>query len=141
VTDPDGQELSFPDNGCFGCSRSRIDGLGIRFWRRDDRIVSAYAIPAHYHGAPGVAHGGIVATVFDEMCCAAAAWGLGGPVVTGELAVRYQRPVPVGTPLQWEARVTSTTHPRYLVVEAAVCRDGEQLARATSKIFRQAPPA
>jgi acyl-coenzyme A thioesterase PaaI-like protein len=108
----------------------------MRFWRRGDRIVSQHAIPHAYHGAPEIAHGGIVATLFDEISCAAAAWLVGGSVVTGELAVRYERPVPMETPLEWEARVTSTTHPRYLVVEATVQRDGARLARSTSKIFR-----
>jgi len=52
-----------------------------------------------------------------------------------------EHPVPVETPLQWEARVTSTAHPRYLVIEATVQCAGKQLARSTSKIFRQAHPA
>src|SRR5438552_15443051 len=54
----------------------------------------------------------ILATLFDEISCAAAAWVFGWSAVTGELTVRYQHPVPVETPLQWEARVTSTAHPR-----------------------------
>jgi len=51
-----------------------------------------------------------------------------------------EHPVPVETPLQWEARVTSTAHPRYLVIEATVQCAGKQLARSTSKIFRQESP-
>jgi acyl-coenzyme A thioesterase PaaI-like protein len=137
MAEPDEHELFFPDTGCFGCSPSRSDGFRMRFWRRGDRVVSEQAIPGGYHGRGTVAHGGIVATLFDEVCCAAAAWAWGGrPVVTGELTVRYDRPVPIETPLQWEARVTSSAHPRYLVVEATVRCDGEQLARATSRIFR-----
>jgi acyl-coenzyme A thioesterase PaaI-like protein len=137
--DSDEHEIVFPDNGCFGCSPTRADGLRMQFRRRGERIVSEQPIPARYHGAPGVAHGGIVATLFDEMCCAAAAWVFGGWVVTGELTVRYERPVPVETPLQWESHITSTAHPRYLVVEATVARDGERLARASSRIFRDTP--
>jgi acyl-coenzyme A thioesterase PaaI-like protein len=85
----------------------------MRFRRRGDRVVSEHAIPAAFHGPAGTAHGGIVATIFDEASCAAAAWTYGGFVVTGELAVRYQRPVPVETPLHWQARVTSIEHPRH----------------------------
>ncbi|HJQ82907.1 MAG TPA: PaaI family thioesterase [Candidatus Binatia bacterium] len=129
-------ELSLPDNGCFGCSPTRADGLRIAFRRRGDRVVSRHTIPAAYHGPPGTAHGGIVATLFDEICCAAAAAESGWFVVTGELTVRYERPVPVDTALDWEARVTDGTHPRYFVVEATVRTGGEQLARATARIFR-----
>ena len=109
----------------------------MRFWRRGDRIVSEHTIPDTYHGPPGMAHGGIVATLFDEISCAAAAWVFGWFAVTGELPVRYQHPVPVETPLQWEARVTSPAH---LVIEATVQCAGKQLARSTSKISRQGLP-
>lgn len=128
--------VAFPDNGCFGCSPSRADGLGIRFRRRADRILAEYAIRAGFHGAPDVAHGGIVATVFDELCCAAAAWRFGSFVVTGELTVRYHRPVPVEVPMRWEAWVASADHPRYLVVASTVHHDGHELAHASAKIFR-----
>jgi|SRR5581483_65193 len=138
---PADEELVLPDIGCFGCSPSRPDGLGIRFRRRGERVVSDYAIPASFHGAPGVAHGGIVATLLDEMSCAAAAVQFGWFVVTGELTVRYERAIPLETSLHLEAWVASSDHPRYVVVEATVDRDGERLARATSKIFRRdAPP-
>src|SRR6266404_9647415 len=141
MTVPEEHELTFPDIGCFGCSLTRPDGLRIRFRRRGDLVVSEHTIPGAYHGPPGIAHGGIVATLFDEISCAAAACAFGWFVFTGELTVRYEHPVPVETPLQWEARVTSTAHPRYLVVEATVQRAGHQLARSTSKIFKQPVPA
>jgi acyl-coenzyme A thioesterase PaaI-like protein len=137
MTEPEEHELTFPDVGCFGCSPTRPDGLQIRFKRRGDVVVSEYAIPGAYHGPVGSAHGGIVATLFDEISCAAAAWVFEWFVVTGELTVRYLRPVPVETPLHWEARVTSSAHERYLVVDATVQQNGEPLAQSTSKIFRQ----
>jgi len=140
MTESSDIELSLPDIGCFGCSPTRADGLRMRFWRRGDRVVSEHTVPASYHGPPGVAHGGIVATLFDEISCAAAACVVGWFVVTGELTVRYERPVPVETPLRWEARITSSTHPRYVEVEAAVECNGERLARATSRIFRHSMP-
>ena len=137
MAEPEDHELILPESGGWS---TRADGLRMRFWRRGDRIVSEHTIPDAYHGPPGIAHGGIVATLFDEMSCAAAACAFGWFVFTGELTVRYEHPVPVETPLQWEARVTSTAHPRYLVVEATVQCAGKQLARSTSKIFRQESP-
>src|SRR5438445_3832871 len=127
MTEPEDHELILPESGGWS---TRADGLRMRFWRRGDRIVSGHTIPDAYHGPPGIAHGGIVATLFDEISCAAAACVFEWFVVTGELTVRYLRPVPVETLLYWEARVTSSTHERYLVVEATVQRNGEQLARS-----------
>jgi acyl-coenzyme A thioesterase PaaI-like protein len=133
---PEDVEVTFPqDGGCFGCSPSNPAGLHIRFRRRGERIVSRHAIPDRFHGAPGVAHGGIVAAVLDEASCAAIFFTTDRWVVTGELAVRYERPVLVDTPLDVSAIVVDRSHPRYWVVEAEIQRDGERLARSTGKFF------
>jgi len=135
MTEPEDHELFLPDSGGWS---TRADGLRMRFWRRGDRIVSEHTIRDVYHGPPGMAHGGIVATLFDEISCAAAAWVFGWFVFTGELTVRYQQPVPVETPLQWEAHVTSSAHPRYLVVESELRQGDTLLARSSGRFFPQA---
>src|SRR5437016_10759736 len=89
MTEPEDHELILPESGGWS---TRADGLRMRFWRRGDRIVSEHTIPDTYHGPPGMAHGGIVATLFDEISCAAAARVFGWFVFTGELTVRYQHP-------------------------------------------------
>src|SRR5438093_1084670 len=69
MTEPEDHELILPESGGWS---TRADGLRMRFWRRGDRIVSEHAIPETYHGPSGMAHGGIVATLFDEISCEAA---------------------------------------------------------------------
>ena len=129
-----------PDGGCFGCSATNPAGLALTFRRRGDTIGAAYAIPDRFHGAPGIAHGGIVATLLDEVSCAAVAFVAERFVVTGELNIRYHRGCPVETPLDLTARIVNDAHPRYAVVEAEV-RDGETVvARSTGKFFYQARP-
>jgi acyl-coenzyme A thioesterase PaaI-like protein len=135
--DEESEDLVFPDGGCFGCSASNPVGLHLRFRRRGDAVYTPYTIPDVYHGAPGIAHGGILATIIDEVSCAAVAFVEGSYVVTGELTVRYLRPCPVETPLEISARIVAR-HARYLVVDAEVRRDGELLARSTGRFFPQA---
>lgn len=129
-------ELRFPvDGGCFGCSRSNDAGLQLRFYRDGDRIVSAYAIPDEFHGAPDIAHGGIVATIFDEISCAAVVFLRERYVVTGELTVRYHAPCPVRTEIGFDSRIVDESHSRYAVVDA-VARVGDLVvARSTGKFF------
>ena len=135
---PEGVELAFPeDGGCFGCSPSNPSGLGLRFRRDGGHVRTRYAIPDRFHGAPGVAHGGIVATLLDEISCAAAVFVGDRFVVTGELVVRYERPVPVETPLDLDAEIVSQTHARYAEIAATVRHDGTVLARSTGKFFYQ----
>jgi uncharacterized protein (TIGR00369 family) len=135
---PESDELRFPDDGgCFGCSPSNPIGLRLTFRRAGDAVASTHTIRDDFHGAPGIAHGGIVATLLDEVSCAAVHFLRGSYVVTGELSVRYHAPCPVGRPLTLTARPVAQTHPRYLVVEAEV-HDGDVLvARSTGKFFPQ----
>jgi acyl-coenzyme A thioesterase PaaI-like protein len=59
-----------------------------------------------YEGAPGCAHGGFVAAVFDEALGLACIFS-GGPGMTGEITVRYRKPTPTRVPLRIEARFDS----------------------------------
>lgn len=132
-------EVTFPfgDGGCFGCSQSNPDGLHLRFYRDGDEVRATYSVPDRFHGAPGIAHGGIVATILDEFSCAAAVALAGTRVVTGELQVRYEKPCPVEREITVRARIRSTEHARYLVIEAEITRNGERLVGSTGKFFRQ----
>ncbi len=56
-----------------------------------------------YEGAPGCAHGGYVAAVFDEALGLACIFS-GGPGMTGEIKISYRKPTPTRLPLRIEAR-------------------------------------
>jgi uncharacterized protein (TIGR00369 family) len=76
-------------------------------------------VPRVYEGPPGAVHGGIVAAYLDEVLGGAAAREAGKPAVTGELTVRYVKPVPSETPLLGRGRVL-TDHRRYVDVEGTL---------------------
>jgi acyl-coenzyme A thioesterase PaaI-like protein len=138
VPAPEGVDLGFPeDGGCFGCSPSNESGLRLTFRRSGTRVQARYRIPDRFHGAPGIAHGGIVATILDELSCAAAVFLADRFVVTGELVIRYEHPVPVETPLELDATIVGQTHPRYAAIAASVRLDDKVLARSTGKFFYQ----
>ncbi len=56
----------------------------------------------HHQGAPGLAHGGLLAAAFDE-ALGAVTWLLRVPVVTVHLETDYRTPVPVGSVVEIEA--------------------------------------
>lgn len=135
VGDDDERPVEFGDDGgCFGCSAQNPHGLQLRFRQRGDLVVADHVIADRFHGAPGIAHGGIVATLLDEVSCAAAAVARDTHVVTGELSVRYRRPCPVEVPLILSARITGE-EARYLVIAAELRRGVEVLAQSTGKFF------
>jgi len=133
---PEDVELTFPDDGgCFGCSPTNPAGLQLRFRRLGDRVVARLTIADRFHGAPGIAHGGIVATILDEVSCAVIAFVADRRVMTGELTVRYERPCPTEAPLEMSAMITDRSHARYWVVDGLLTHDGVAVARSSGKFF------
>lgn len=104
---------------CFGCGPAHPSGLRVRCFRTDDGVASPIVVPRVYEGPPGAVHGGIVAAYLDEVLGGAAACAAGRPAVTGELTVRYVKPVPSETPLLGRARLVAN-HGRYVDVEGSL---------------------
>lgn len=76
----------------------------VELWRDGDVTRGRVVFGSAYEGPPGLAHGGFIAAVFDELLTSAQlASGFGG--FTGTLTVRMRRPVPLVTPIDLEARV------------------------------------
>jgi len=68
---------------------------------RDGVVRGRVRFGRAHEGPPGYAHGGLVASAFDEILGLAAAAG-GSPGVTGTLTVRYRNPTPLDTDLVFE---------------------------------------
>ena len=73
----------------------------------DGRVRGEVTLGKAYEGPPGLVHGGFTATLLDHaLARAARTVGHGG--LTATLAVRYRRPVPLGTPLVVRAELGTT---------------------------------
>jgi len=108
-----------PFHGCFGCGPGHPNGLEIRCFRTDTGVLSPVLVDRRWEGPPGAAHGGIVAAYLDEILAGAVVRATDRIAVTGELTVRYVRPVPLETPLVGRARVVAT-HGRCADVEGSL---------------------
>lgn len=85
-----------PVNRCFGCGGANDAGMKLTFEQDNEkrRIVGRFVLGERYQGGGGMAHGGIIATLLDEVM---------GKVcrfrevraVTAELNVEYLKPVNV----------------------------------------------
>ncbi len=121
---------------CFGCGPGHPTGLHIRCFKTDGGVVSPILVERRWEGPPGAAHGGIVAAYLDEILAGAVVRATGRVAVTGELTVRYVRPVPLETPLVGSARVVAA-HGRYADVEGRIERldTAEALATGRGRFF------
>jgi acyl-coenzyme A thioesterase PaaI-like protein len=87
---------------CFVCGVDNQQGLGLSFYETGpDTVETTAVLPRHLQGYPGVAHGGIVTALLDEVTLRAAV--IGQPehlMVTGKIEVRFRQNVPIGVPLR-----------------------------------------
>ncbi len=91
------------ENHCFGCGGANARGMQLAFEQDDAsrRIRGVFRLGAEYQGGPGFLHGGIVATLLDEVMAKVSRFEK-DYAVTGELTVEYLKPVPVGEELTVE---------------------------------------
>jgi len=143
---PDGTFVVGRDmvGSCFGCGPANEQGLQLRFRLLDDgRVATTVQVPAEMCGVEGVVHGGIQATILDEVSGVAAQLALPqgsstNPCVTAELALRFRRMVSQRTPVTAVARATGRSG-RSISVEAAIVdEDGAELTTSSSRWVQMA---
>jgi len=85
---------------CFVCGRENPAGLKLDFFTTaQGQVRTEIIVPIKYEGYPGIVHGGIIAAILDETGGRAYMDGSHPFMVTGQLNVRYRKPVPIKTPL------------------------------------------
>jgi len=139
--------LGFEDRAVGGGSNPTSVDLGnVRFEGTDGAgdIVADVRLRRAFEGAPGRAHGGIVAAAFDDITGFVIAQ-IQEPAFTGELTVRYLAPVPVDEPLELRARLDGRER-RKLFISGEARAEGEVIATCRAiyvtvdpALFAQAP--
>ncbi len=83
---------------CFVCGRDNPSGLHMSFFDDGNAMVmSKVTPPKHCEGYPGVLHGGIVATILDEVVGRVAmVKDHHRFMMTVKLLTKYRHPVPMG---------------------------------------------
>jgi acyl-coenzyme A thioesterase PaaI-like protein len=135
--------LGFEDRAVGGGSNpTSVDLTGVRDDGED--VVADVVLRRAFEGAPGRAHGGIVAAAFDDVTGFVIAQ-LQEPAFTGELTVRYLAPVPVDERLELRARLDGRER-RKLFISGEARAAGEVIATCRAiyvtvdpGLFAQAP--
>jgi len=90
--------LGSSDYNCFGCNPNNPVGLGMEFHEEEGRVLSFWYPRPEFQGFTNVLHGGIQATLMDEL----ASWyifvKLQTSGMTEGLSVRYHAPVKTDGP-------------------------------------------
>ncbi|MCA1833282.1 MAG: PaaI family thioesterase [Actinomycetota bacterium] len=87
---------------CFGCGPDHPTGMHMEMYAGEGLSVhGSFLVTEHHQGAPGLAHGGVIAAAVDE-AMGFLLWLIAHPAVTAHLEVDYRKPVPVGARLELE---------------------------------------
>lgn len=90
----------FPDSVVSGSANPM--GMGAVYSLEGKKVVARVALGPAFEGAPGRAHGGMVAAIIDETMGAVLPQA-GTPAYTGTLTIRYLAPAPIGEELVFRA--------------------------------------
>ena len=123
---------------CFVCGDENSHGLKARFFFDGKQATTSITAEEAFEGYRGIYHGGIIATLLDEVMIKAI---LAGDIyaVTAEITVRYHRPVSVGDKLNFAGRVTRSKGRIYFTEGEVVGNDGARYASATGKYIEAKP--
>jgi len=136
---PDGSVLGgrgFEDRAVGGQSNPTSVELKVRY--DDDEVVADVVLGRAFEGAPGRAHGGIVAAAFDDVT-GFVIGKLQEPAFTGELTVRYLAPVPVDETLEIRARLDGRERRKLFI--SAELRTGEELVATCRAVYITVDPS
>jgi uncharacterized protein (TIGR00369 family) len=120
---------------CFACGKDNPHGLQLPIRKVDGHVELDWAVPLRFQGWQDIIHGGIVATILDELC----AWAgteAGFNVVTAELQVRWRQPLRAGQSFHGIGRVLEERG-RLLIAESRLSDEfGRVIAEATGKMMK-----
>jgi uncharacterized protein (TIGR00369 family) len=120
---------------CFACGRRNEAGLRLPIQRGPEGVEVEFALTEQFAGWSGIVHGGIVATVLDELL-AWAARNAGYDAVTAEIQVRFRQPLRVGQRFHGEGRIVSRRGRLLLGESRLVDDDRRVIAEASGKMMR-----
>ena len=91
IVDEDGGRYAFADHNCFACGRENPIGMGLHIELGQGTARTVWTAGDDFVGWSDKVHGGIIATLLDEVM----AWApssFDSWAVTAEMRVRYRSP-------------------------------------------------
>jgi len=126
---------------CFACGLENPSGLRLRFYDNGiDQVFAYFTLKPEHAGYPGIAHGGIVAAILDEVGRRTVM--INNPncfFVTARMDVHYRQPVPVGVPLEatgWMLKRCA----RRTRTHAEILSGGKDILAEADILFTDLPP-
>lgn len=134
----DGRRYAFADHHCFACGGTNPIGMHLEIELTEGTASTTWTPGPDFVGWEGKVHGGILATLLDEVM----AWAPSSYdswAVTAEMHIRYRTPANPGEPLRATGRVTSRRRRIYEVEGEIRTADDRLIAEARGRFLGAAP--
>ena len=136
----DGRRYAFADHNCFACGADNPIGMRLHIEIGDGTARAVWRAGDDYVGWSDKLHGGIIATLLDEVM----AWAPSSYdswAVTAEMTVRYRSPANPGEELTATGRVANRRRRIYEVVGEVHGDDGRVIATGSGRYLGASPSA
>ena len=134
----DGRRYAFADHNCFACGSTNPIGMRLEIELGEGFAQTTWVPGDDFVGWEGKVHGGLLATLLDEVM----AWApssFDSWAVTAEMHVRYRSPANPGEPLTATGRVTGRRRRIYEVSGEVRGSDGRLVAEAEGRFLGASP--
>jgi acyl-coenzyme A thioesterase PaaI-like protein len=110
-----------PGYSCFACGPGNPSGLHMEFYKDGDEIVSKWDPSEHYQGFHDILHGGIQATMMDEIASWVVFVMFDSAGMTYQLKTRFRKPVHISKGI--------------ITVRAKLKRQEKQIAEIEARLY------
>jgi uncharacterized protein (TIGR00369 family) len=138
IVGSDGRRYAFADHNCFACGSANPIGMRLEIELGDGTASTTWTPGSDYVGWEEKVHGGLLATLLDEVM----AWAPSSYdswAVTAEMHVRYRSPANPGEPLAARGWVARRRRRIYDVEGEIRGADGRLVAEATGRFLGASP--
>jgi uncharacterized protein (TIGR00369 family) len=138
IVAPDGRRYAFADHNCFACGDSNPIGMRLQIELGEGVASTSWTPGPDFVGWEDKVHGGMLATLLDEVMAWAPA-SYDSWAVTAEVQIRYRSPANPGETLSANGRVTQRRRRIYHVRGEVHGQDGRLVAEAEGRFLGASP--
>jgi uncharacterized protein (TIGR00369 family) len=129
-------KLELLDDGwCFACGKNNPKGLHLEFTEKDGVYTTKFTPGKEHQGYVGITHGGIIATLMDEVM-ARFAWVAGRRVVTAEMSIKLKLPAKTGEEITVVGKITKEDRKTVSCEAEARNPEGQIVAQASARMVK-----
>ncbi len=128
------------NHNCFGCSTENQFGLHLQFFTDGEHILAFPEVPPHLCGWENIIHGGITATILDEIMGWSVLYLLKKFPMTKTMTVDYLKPLYIGEKLKVVGSVIHIQTDREARIRGELYNQNQELCARAEGIFATFPP-